>query len=473
MKIGNLNIDVEDIFTAKEVYDNILDSIKNKIPFSLLRVGDGETLILCPDKREWADSYKKICINHLGYVLNEIDSVNIKNIIQDSIINSDIIGMAPKRHREINQYWDAQHYLVKELQQKNNINSADIKYCSLDIHMHLLQCGLLDKLLSVLDSVVIISSRDLKEDILKKYSNIKNIEYYLVSPENLYEKDAEKSNLYPSTYEYIIEKLHEKNRSGQVCLYGAGFIGKGFGYHFKKAGGVAVDIGSVFDLWEGKKTRGKGKGKTAVNFEFVLNQDKLKEHTREIQSSRIKGYHVCQHKDFPTVFNPFLKLHKFTHILEIGTYRGGFTMYLRMCNRPTTKILSYDIQEQPEYKTLRLQNIDIKIKNIFDEKYTRVIDEQALSFLSETGSKLILCDGGNKAAEFNCLSKYLNIGDFIMAHDYAFSHEYFKKNIRWNIWNSCEVVEEELLECSVKNKLIHYNYDQFQNIAWVCKTKIR
>jgi len=471
-----MNIDLTKInnaFVAKEIYDHILYSYKKKKPLSFLRVGDGETLMLCPDKIEWQENYRRISQNHLGYVLEGQDSIDIKNIIEDAIVNCDILGVAPKKHREINEFWDAQHSLIEDIQLKNNILTENVKYCSLDAHMHLLEYGLLNKLLSKITEVVIISSRDLERDIAKKYPNLKDIEYYLTEGEFAYEQNPIVSSLYPETYKNIVKKIREKNRAGQICLFGAGFIGKGLGSHFKKAGGIAIDIGSVFDLWAGKRTRGEGKSNTAVNLNHVLNTDKIKEYARSFKSGKIKGFHIAQHKNFQTVFNPFLKLHKFTHVLEIGTYRGGFTKYLRLRNAPTTKILSYDIQDCPEYNELRKDNIDIQVKNIFNENYSEVIDEHALAFLNEPGRKLILCDGGNKAAEFNCLSNYLKIGDFIMAHDYSLSEKYFQENIQGTIWNSCEIIEEEIFHASIKNKLIHYKFDDFQNIVWVCKTKIK
>lgn len=474
MKTQDLDLDIEYVFRAKEIYDKIMQNKNRGVPFFLLRVGDGETIMMCPDKKEWKHDYDRMCHNHLGYVLEEQDGIYIKNIIEESILNADVLGLAPKSHREKNVFWDEQHALVKNLQSKNEANTTiAVKYCSLDIHIHLLECGLLNKILSKIDEVVIISSRDLKNDISERYPNLKNIEYYLTPGEYAYEENGEKSKLYPELYTDIVRKIYEKDRKGQICLFGAGFIGKGFGSHFKKAGGIALDIGSVFDLWEGKRTRGPGKGKTAKNLKFTLQKNKIKDHYKSLESVKINGYRAAQHKDFYTVFNPFLKLYKFTHILEIGTYQGGLTMYLRSRTSPNTKILSYDIKEFSEHESLRKQNIDIRIQNIFNKNYTEINDEYVLNFLKETGRKLILCDGNNKSAEFNCLAKYLNVGDFIMAHDYSFSKSYFEKNIQYQVWSHCEIIEEDIFQSSIDNKLIHYNYNQFQNIAWVCKTKIK
>ena len=58
-----------------------------------------------------------------------------------------------------------------------------------------------------------------------------------------------------------VESILSQDNHGKLCLYGAGLAGKDLGLYFKQSGGVAFDIGSIFDHWIGKQTRGKGKGR--------------------------------------------------------------------------------------------------------------------------------------------------------------------------------------------------------------------
>jgi hypothetical protein len=57
---------------------------------------------------------------------------------------------------------------------------------------------------------------------------------------------------------------------GNICLVGAGFIGKIYVNWFKERGGVAMDIGAVMDLWAGKATRGPLRGTDAENLTYKL-----------------------------------------------------------------------------------------------------------------------------------------------------------------------------------------------------------
>jgi hypothetical protein len=187
--------------------------------------------------------------------------------------------------------------------------------------------------------------------------------------------------------------------------------------------------------------------------------------------TKYKGIIAAQHQDFFGVFSRFLLEQNFTHILEIGTYSGGLTLFLKDAS-PKSKVLTFDVKEFPTHEILKTTGIQVEIRNIFDNDFLSVTDVTACNFLKEGGKKLILCDGGNKIKEFNCLCKYMNTGDFIMAHDYSVSREYFQSHIQGKVWTGCEITETDIEECSNSTHLIHYNQEEFQKIVWVCKTKI-
>jgi hypothetical protein len=181
-----------------------------------------------------------------------------------------------------------------------------------------------------------------------------------------------------------------------------------------------------------------------------------------------KGFRAAQHGDFPTVFGPFLEEQKFDIIIEIGTLNGGLTRYLRDAS-PNSRIISYDICNQPEHTQLIECGIEVKIVNIFGDK--EVTNQEALDILQLSGKKLFLCDGGNKPNEFNILSQYVRSGDFIMGHDYAKSSKYFREHINGKVWNWLELEDTQIaVACSMYN-LVDYKSDLFQSIVWVCKTK--
>ena len=182
-----------------------------------------------------------------------------------------------------------------------------------------------------------------------------------------------------------------------------------------------------------------------------------------------KGFRAAQHGNFTNVFQKFLDEQKFDTIIEIGTLNGGLTRFLKDAS-PNSRLVSYDVVNQPEHPDLIACGVELKIKNIFGDGY-RVADEEVIGILNSAGKKLILCDGGNKAAEFNSLSGFLRKGDFIMAHDYSYDEHMYNTNIMGKVWNWFEISENDIANTSAENGLVHYNQNEFQSIVWVCKTK--
>ncbi|MDY6885713.1 MAG: hypothetical protein SWL02_18320 [Pseudomonadota bacterium] len=56
-------------------------------------------------------------------------------------------------------------------------------------------------------------------------------------------------------FPYIMEMLKGRNSKGHVYLVGAGILGKVYCHQIKKSGGIALDVGSVPDVWVGKPSR--------------------------------------------------------------------------------------------------------------------------------------------------------------------------------------------------------------------------
>lgn len=182
-----------------------------------------------------------------------------------------------------------------------------------------------------------------------------------------------------------------------------------------------------------------------------------------------KGFRAAQHNNFTVVFQKFLDEQKFGLIIEIGTLNGGLTMFLKDAS-PNSRLVSYDVKPQPEHPALIEAGVELKIKNIFSGDYS-VIDQEAIDILSFPVKKLILCDGGHKAAEFNSLSAYIKSGDFIMAHDYSHDYRIYESKIRNKVWNWCELTEQDISGAVSRFSLVDYNKEEFQSIVWVCKTK--
>lgn len=173
-------------------------------------------------------------------------------------------------------------------------------------------------------------------------------------------------------------------------------------------------------------------------------------------------------------FYRFLEDYRPIRLLEIGTGLGGFPQFLRGVSNDlgiNVDIRTYDIHPRNDSNTLEALNIDSRVENIFNESYSEG-KQEVINYIQEPGHTLVLCDGGNKIAEFNLLSNYIKTGDIIMAHDYAPNREYFLEYINLQLWNWLEISDEDINNCTVKNNLVPYMQDMFTQAVWVCKLKI-
>ena len=181
-----------------------------------------------------------------------------------------------------------------------------------------------------------------------------------------------------------------------------------------------------------------------------------------------------QHHNAYKVFYEFIERERFDRILEIGTAMGGFTHFLHfVCRdlRLRTDILTYDIHNRNDYHKLRDKKVDVKIENIFSNNFESISDH-AYNFIKKPGKLLVLCDGGNKIREFNCLSSFIKAGDFIMAHDFAMDRDYFVNEINKKIWLWHEISHKHIADSMASNNLEFYDQDIFSQVVWACCKKL-
>lgn len=189
--------------------------------------------------------------------------------------------------------------------------------------------------------------------------------------------------------------------------------------------------------------------------------------------SSFDGYSAQQFHGAYEVFYNFISEVKPKRILEIGTALGGFTTFLKICCDELnldTNIRSYDVHSNPWYKDIIARGVDIRIENIFSEGF-KEMDNEVIDYINGDGVTIVLCDGGWKVGEFNLISKYIKLGDFILAHDYAENREIFETKINGKIWNWFEISDLDINQTTVENKLNIYKKDIFENVAWTCRQK--
>lgn len=245
--------------STTEIKNKILDSLNAGTSLSMLRLGDGEMIISNND----VEKLESFCIKQIGRKIKNSELKLAQKNILDSVLSCNMLGLPTLAHCKKNILWNNILSYYKYIHNNHTTQWINKDYCSINSHLDLLYNGEIYSIFEQLNSIVIVSPRDIVNKLYNKYPNIKNIEWHSIPAEQKYEVvKNNKINIFDEL-ENISNILTSTSRNGQFLIFGAGPFGKHLGSKFASAGGVALDMGSVFDLFVGKHTRGPGKGSSS------------------------------------------------------------------------------------------------------------------------------------------------------------------------------------------------------------------
>lgn len=235
-------------------YD-ILNLLKTKRPVSIIRAGDGEGLTLRSniDLPTYKDCVKRVMIRQMGYEPIMTDVEQIRWNLVKSYQGADIVGLpAHKNIQNLSDDWKTVEQLVKPLCTTNKFTSTDIAY-------DMLYNGMLTEWLTGQKRIVYISCRDIDQQLKERFG-IQHVHSCIIPPEAKFTSGYEGKKHYPDMFKEMEWWLNAAPCAGVPCLVGAGVIGKIYCNWMRDRGGMAFDIGAVFDLWAGFSTRGPKRG---------------------------------------------------------------------------------------------------------------------------------------------------------------------------------------------------------------------
>jgi len=238
------------MLTINDFVNLINTKVDDKSPFAFVRYGDGESLILNGNVGE----IDFVLHRQLGRVLEKDQILEIKNNLLISYLRADCLGLPTHIHLKREDHWKDSIDILNK-----TVNTENKQQTSIDACYEMLYNNRFKDILQNRDTVNYISCRNLDKE-LKETFNIKNINSFLIAPEMKFTSGYEGDNHYPEQFIKIKEWIKTIPCKGNICLVGAGVVGKIYNIWFKDQGGVSLDIGGVFDLWGGRKTRGQGRG---------------------------------------------------------------------------------------------------------------------------------------------------------------------------------------------------------------------
>lgn len=248
--------------------EEVLKKIQEGNPLSLVRYGDGESIVL----NGWKDveSLKAVFKRQFGYTPQIDQAEEIRENLISAYQNADILGVPlGKKIKDVDSYWFKS---VDILHEEAGINLFKTKkeLTSIDIHSDFLDKGYYDLILNNVETLNYISCRDLDERFKEKF-NIKTVNSFFIPPEVKFTTNKTGEKHYPERFNKV-ERWMDKaiNCEGVICLVGAGIAGKIYCNWFRDRGGIAIDIGSVFDSWYGRDTRGPSRGHNSIDNTYKL-----------------------------------------------------------------------------------------------------------------------------------------------------------------------------------------------------------
>ena len=241
--------------SSQDIKVRVLECIEKKQSFFMLRLGDGDMITVQNNER-----LSKYSHNLIGRNISSEELSFTQTKLKKCVLMSDILGLPTEKHVEKHELWKYLYEYYENIRKSSNGDWIEKKYCSIDSHTELLSSGDLFEILGKVSKIVIVSPRNVVDKLKQKFKNLLEIEYYSIPGEQKYEDDKYTGIDFFDRIKEIISAIKSKAREGELLIYGAGTFGKVLGLEFKIMGGVVLDIGSVFDLFVGKMTRGFGKG---------------------------------------------------------------------------------------------------------------------------------------------------------------------------------------------------------------------
>ena len=248
-------------------------------PLSLIRIGDGEGSLLA------IDALKKVSPNLVERNVNifleiwfgEATSTfrpelsRLILMLNKAVESADIIGIPDED-------WIARDWNDVSLRGVPCLIAATIKaaevqakhqqaklFTSTDIHRKMLESGLIEEISSRRDFLGIVTCRDITEGLKTRFG-IKQIDTYICPSQVKYtylaghgeyvkmEGELHNEPHYPDAFDRIINSIHVPYQ-GALFFVGAGLLGKLYCNAIKDKGGIAIDLGSLFDAWANIRSR--------------------------------------------------------------------------------------------------------------------------------------------------------------------------------------------------------------------------
>ncbi|WP_296175485.1 hypothetical protein [uncultured Brevundimonas sp.] len=250
-------------------FDLIRRAIDDRVPLSLVRVGDGEGNILAGSRTDFpslnAHSETNILRMMFGSESFEPHQVDrMRTGLIEAVVGADILGVSDvaRLERMRRRLMSGQTKLdlrglsgsiesivgVRRIVEGSGVRPAAL--VSNLAHRYL--GGYYRSIFSGLDFLGYVAPYDLDALLLSSF-DVDQVEGYRI-PNQDSNGVAKGSKWFPAQYDALLDRVRVPH-TGAVFVVAAGVLGKSICHHIKALGGIAIDVGSMVDVWAGKGVR--------------------------------------------------------------------------------------------------------------------------------------------------------------------------------------------------------------------------
>jgi hypothetical protein len=262
-----------------ELRHRLLNDIEAKRPLSLIRLGDGEGNLLFWGGVNSAiyPELAQFCVIRIlkimfgSLAMNENDLKKLYLGMSESIINASYLGLpTPEQvnnvYKKINEFegeafgsfdirGSAGVLSVWDWIQEHRILIFDGNITLVNWHVHTSILKFFGDLIVRAGNISIISCYPGLIDLLSERYSVIRGDFYEIPPQASNIKGTPSMRHYPDIYLKIINELTNSTLTGKLFFVGAGLVGKLYCEKIRSLGGMAIDVGSLMDVWMGESVR--------------------------------------------------------------------------------------------------------------------------------------------------------------------------------------------------------------------------
>lgn len=244
-------------------------AIEDARPFSMIRIGDGEGNVLAADDADFPELSRSCAgeIMRMMFGYGAIPPAVVKRVQQglvDAILEADILGVSDSHRLDLMEARLAQPETISDLRGlhgsaesivkvKNLLLSArDNRTLAVTNHVHRFLASDYATILSDLDYIAYVAPYDLDAVLSRRFGARQVIGFRIPNQASNWIGVAER--WYGARFDQLIQDMRVLERRG-VFLVAAGLLGKAICAAVKRKGGVALDVGSMVDVWAGHSVR--------------------------------------------------------------------------------------------------------------------------------------------------------------------------------------------------------------------------